>query len=193
MNLTTVARVKILLNMETTEYDEALSMLVGSCSREAEIEMGREAEVASRTKYFDTDSLTYVYRLDAWPVTSVTSIKYDADSTFTGSEETFANGDEYALIRNGEMGEIYIYPRLGKHPSSLQVIYTAGMASNTDAFIAAFPDISAAVTEQVAYEFQQRNQLGLNSIASASASVSTFAPLNLLPKVKRIYSRYQRV
>lgn len=193
MNLTTVARVKILLNMETTEYDEAINMLIESCSREAEIEMGREALTTSRTKYFDTDALTCVYHLDAWPVTSVTSIKYDADSTFTGSEETFANGDEYALIRNGEMGEVYIYPRLGNHPSSLQVIYTGGMAATTDAFITAFPDISTAVTEQVAYEFQQRNQLGLNSVSSASASVSTYAPLNLLPKVKRIYSRHQRV
>ena len=71
------------------------------------------------------------------------------------------------------------------------MVYTGGMAADTTAFVAAYPDIASAVDQQVAYFWHQRNTLGLSSVSGDAGNVSPGAD-SLLPSVKRTLDIYRR-
>src|SRR4051812_27087055 len=57
----------------------------------------------------------------------------------------------------------------------------------------ALPDeIEQACVEQVAYWYQNRNRLGLQSVSAEGGSIQNFASLDLLPGVKAVLRKYER-
>lgn len=53
-------------------------------------------------------------------------------------------------------------------------------------------EISGALVEQVAYLYQNRNRLGLVSVAAEGGSIQQFAQLDLLPSVKEVLRKHER-
>lgn len=193
-DLLTVARVKELASIAvaTTTYDALLATLVTQVSVQATKFMDREPFSDSRTEILDIHGpgARQLFRLSAYPVTTLTSVHYDPDRAFAAA--TLLSTQDYALLRNGTMGELMVLASLSPYPSALKVVYTGGMAADTTAFVSAFPDISGALAHQVVFLFQRRQDIGLQSIGGDGGSLSHFAPVNFLPLVKQVLSRYRR-
>lgn len=191
MKLTTVAKVKLMLGMTSTSNDVALNDLVTAVSARIESEMGRSVQTMERTEYRDTILHSRLIELTAWPISSVASVHYDPDGDFADSS-LLTQGNEFSLPENGDRGEIQLRIGVGDWPSAIKVVYTGGMAATTNAFIDAYPDVAHAVVEQVSFQWQQRNQIGLDAVSVQGSSISRFAPMKLLPSVKEVIRRHRR-
>lgn len=193
MNLTTLARVKRLAGIDTTRDDELIVETIEAVSALASRFMDREVQTATRTEYQSTYARQTVLGLKAWPVSSITSILYDPDGEFDGSEETLGAADEYQLVRNGETGMIRLRIGVGDYAQSLKITYVGGMASTTDAFCVAYPDVANAVTRQVVHEMQFRGAIGATSFGSGNAgSFSKTEGEELILSTRSVLARHQR-
>ena len=192
MDLTTVARVKVFAEIGTTRYDEQLKRLVESISASVESELYRTTQQASRVEFINTETRLRRYTLRAWPVQSVASITYDTEGVHGPSAEVLSDPDDYQLVEGGLFGEIHLAFRPIEYPNTLRVTYTGGMAANTKDFMAAFPDLSQAVVEQVVFQHQSRNRLGLESASTGGSSVTVDATTGFLPSLMRTVQRHRR-
>lgn len=195
MNLATVARVKLHLGIEGVQHDELLLRLLEAVSFEVAREMDREVQVMQRIEFYDIDRFQQLFRVRAWPIASVAEVSYDAQGEFSPSgTEVLTQFDEWHLLQNGRMGEIQI-KTVFHNPISggLRVTYTGGMATTTNEFMAAYPDITQAVIRQVAYEHQNRHQIGQESFGVGGTSVVLAPNSGLLDSVRTTLNRYRRL
>ena len=191
INVTTQARVKALRADSHTASDDMIDRLIGDMSVKFEQYMDRltEAPVAARTEVLDVDyDGQEMFATAAFPITSITSIKYDADrgfgSTIDALESTAYTTRDQWLIIDGAA--------LSKRAQSLQVIYNGGMALNTAAFIAAFPLIATAADTQIVYELTQRFNEGTQSESAGGWNITYPPRIDLLFTVARDLDHYKR-
>jgi len=59
--------------------------------------------------------------------------------------------------------------------------------------VMAYPDLAGACDIQCAYQFQRRQEVGLQSISVQGGSISTYDTKNFLSEVQRILSSYKRI
>jgi len=197
MRLTTTPRVKLILGMpeDKTTDDGVIDAIVASVSKRAEQFMGRSAKITARTEHIDVerDGAGQLFRVAGFPISSITSVKVDSTGQYTGSESTLTVGDEYALLRNGEMGIIKILSSLIATPGGLQIVYTGGMATNVETFAETYPDITQALTQQAVFEYNRRRDLGVESIGGSGGNVTNFTPMDWLKFVRRTMTAYKRI
>lgn len=191
MDLTDVARVKSQLGITQVSDDLLLKRLVEAVSCEAEMIMARSAQTLSRTEYHDTERGQRLVCVQAWPITSVTSVYYDTEGLFTDAVDLLTT-DDWRLVRDGERGEIALQFHTAEAPRSVKVTYTGGMAANTTAFMTSYPDVAQAVTDQVAYVFNRRFTAGVSSVSTQGGSVSVTGGGEMLPSVKATLMRHRR-
>ena len=193
IELTTVARVKALLKHTGTGDDGVIAPLVSEASHAALAYMDRAGSSESYTEFLDVHSsgTDQVFSLKAYPVSSVTSVHYDQDWSF-GATELLDPDDEYRLMRGGETGQIMIRVSLSPGPGVLKIVYTGGLAADTSAFVAAYPDIAGALDQQVAFWFQHRRELGSASVGGSGGSVAINNDDDFLPFVRTILQRHRR-
>lgn len=139
------------------EYSGILKSMIAGVSAEVEVLLRRHVLIASRTIQADVDSHSAHVALKGYPITQVTSVKNDPSRDFGSGTEV----DTDLYYTDLETGEILFDFELSHGPGALQVEYEGGMAADTDAFIAAFPDIALGVDQQVVYEFKRRDNPGV--------------------------------
>lgn len=186
IDLTNVTRVKAWKPIGTSNYDTLFGYLIDYVSRRFEEYLARFTEVTSRTEYFDIPDGTRLLFLKGSPISSVTNVWNDN----TWSFDSEISSDRYTIL--GDDGMIGFDHELTAGIRALKITYTGGMAADTDAFIAAFPDIAVAADMQVNYIFERRDELGASSQSIEGSSVS-IAPVELLPEVMQILDPHQRV
>lgn len=141
------------------EWASILSQIITGISAEVEEALHRHVLVASRTVVCDVDRHARSVSLKGYPITSVTTIKSDTSRAFGSGTEI--DTDLFSI--DSQAGVINFDFELQWGPGALEVVYTGGMAADTNAFIAAFQDIAYAVDIQVFYEWQRRENPGLTN------------------------------
>ena len=196
MDLTTAARVATLVvpgETATSAFNTVIGQVITAVSAAAERYLGRYAQTTSRTEYLTVQPGKRVYRLRAFPVTTLTSVYLDAEQAF-GNDTALTSEDYYnPTYANDGLFTLKFYPTVEETPApnSMKITYTGGMAADTAGFISAFPDIAGAVDHQVAYLWHRRNELGIASVSGDAGSVSVGAD-SWLPWVKVILEQYRR-
>lgn len=169
----------------STEYWERVDASISSVSAKVIKLLGRQVEVASVTEIFSVPSGAGLVRvhLRGFPLSSVTSVTledYELPTT------------EYRLDQPS--GRLSFIPPIQRkdveYPSdALKIIYTGGMATNTDDFMSKYPDIVAEVHAQIRFELAR-----ITTIAEVSQTndgqKTELAPYDLIPSLKRIISKY---
>lgn len=192
MELTTVNAVKDLLGVATGDTDDdAIQQLVNSVSGEIETFLNRKVTAAAIVEQVDVKLYQFMFLLKAYPVTSVTDIRNDWDRVFpTGT--ILPSADYYVDL---ERGVLYTDRAYGMVTGIgvLKISYTGGMAANTVAFIAAYPDISGACAMECAYRYQRRAHIGVTNISVSGTNVSFSSKTQFLPAVENVLYPHCRI
>ena len=195
MDLTTTARVKANLGgISSSASDSLIDGIVTDVSYRFERYMRRQVLRQAATATFPASRFSTILSLPAYPVTSITSIKYAthpsefADATAMAATEYVLEDQDAGLVRF-----LVEMPLLDdRRPGYLQVVYTGGMAEDTDDFIATYPDVARAADVQCAYEFQRRNSPGGNA-TNDGGSTAFDGPLGLLESSRQALTPYRRI
>ena len=192
----TLADVKDRLGVTTTDYDVLINrLIVGTESVfDAYIHRPLIVNAADVTEYFTV--LGPFLQLNRYPVVSITSLKQALDYDFDNADALTADTD-YRLLNAGKTGILKrVYSNWFSTDDSIQVIYRGGYtaAGQTpgDGETALPADIREAAIEQVSFIYKRRDDIGLAGVSAEGGSLSKFAPMDLLPMVKKILDRYKK-
>lgn len=192
MDFTTAARIQRLLESggaASGAHTTLLADLIPGVSARLEEYLGRGAKSEARTDYFDAEPGLVRVVLDAFPVASLTSVRYDTGRTFAAPSDLPASVytlDSARGILTFDRANFVVSPR------AIQVAYTGGMAADTNAFITAFPALAHAADLQVASLIQRRLSLGASSVNAGGGSKAWVGGYDLLPEVRSILDLYRR-
>lgn len=191
MDLTTVARVKALLDITGAQHDTSLGVYVPAVSQMVEEYLNRTAFQEIQTDQLDVEIGQRIFLLRAYPVLAAPApaLKHDLSRIF-GSGSELATDGYYLNLGRGRIQLDGI--ALAPGPGTLKVVYTGGMATTTAALITAFPAVARAVDMQTAYVFKRRDSLGAASISGDGGSISLEA-VGLLPMVKEMLQPFRRM
>lgn len=193
MDLCTLQGVKLLIEIDAdnTDTDQVLNSLIRSVSRRAENYMNRAVKTEALTEYFNIRPGDYMFSLKGFPVSSTPAIEvyHDIDSAFgTGTD---LDSDAYTV--DTEAGLLYVeggYLTSGFR--ALKVVYTGGMATNTNELMASHEDLIHAVERQVAFQFKTRTKIGAQSVNTNTGSVTWESGVVWLKEVKAVLDSYRR-
>ena len=188
IDLTTVAAVKALLGITSSDSDALFQTLITACSQMVCNYCGRSSFLTQAfTEIYDGTGRDWML-LRQWPVQSITSISYDATVITSQASGTPPNNGyilENPLPSGGEQRVMvygYWFPR-GR--SNITVAYQAGYS--------AVPfDAAQACAEIVGEAFNRRKRLGENSKTLAGQEVISFSTANLSAPVKLMLDTYRR-
>jgi len=173
-------------------FNTVIGQVITAVSAAAERYLGRWAQTTSRTEYFTVSPGKRVYRMRAFPVTTLTSVYLDVDQAF--GADTALTSDDYfnPTLSNDGIFALKLWPAVGEidAQSALKVTYTGGMATTTANFISGYPDIAHAIDLQCAHIYHTRNYAGTLSQSGDSGSVS-IQTVDWLPEVKATLDRYR--
>lgn len=194
MDLTTLARIKTRLDITGAGEDALISQLITDVSGRVETFLDRQVLVeAAKVEFIDihASEVDQIISLAAYPITALTTIHYDTEQVY--GTDTLLVAADYRLLRNGDTGQVMMKIRMVEAPGALKVTYAGGMAANAAAFITAFPAITAAVDQQVAFEKQRSRQVGVSSLSGSAGSVTTFESGQFLQSVRRTLAQWRRI
>ena len=97
-------------------------------SQRIETFLNRNLELKSYIQYFDTDFSRYEFFPKAIPIVSVTSLKFDTDSVFSGGEDDLDFGTDYVLGIHDR--SILLKRQLTPGFKSLKLTHVAGLAAH---------------------------------------------------------------
>lgn len=184
MDLTTVARVKTLLTGFTTGGEDAfIGLIVSEVSAAFERSLRRKIQTAARTETVELRRSKRMVSLQAAPISAVASIKYASNPADFSTTTALATSNYYVDLTGGF---VRFLREMSLDPGFLEITYTAGMAADTAAFIAAFPDLAQAADWQSAEEYTRRRGANRDSFEK-------IATANFLPLVERALSAYRRL
>ena len=192
MDLTTLAKVKALLELTETDWDGLINELIVAVSERCASYCNRDFENKSRVEYHDGGG-RYLYLMGLPVVGSITSI-YGSD-TWEWASGDLIDADYYFLQPSGMVGY-----RFGAWPyglKALKVTYIGGyFAFSTGGTLPAGynppPDgLEMAARNQVAYDFNRRKDVGLESVSFPDGSIQKVNSGEFLPSVKAVLNRYR--
>ena len=183
MNLTTLAKVKTLLELAETDWDGLINELIGAVSERCASYCNRDFENKSRVEYHDGGG-RYLYLMGLPVVGSITSI-YGSD-TWEWASGDLINADDYFLHASGMLG--YRYGAWPYGPKALKVTYTGGYdafyegeGSPPEGYNPVPDDLEMAARTQVAYDFNRRKDVGLESVSFPDGSIQKVSSGEFLP------------
>jgi len=211
IDLTTLARVKALCDPNgtttwKTNAEAVINNLIDLVSRRAMTDiMHRGVKSASRTEYFDimqgqreiyvlgspidtSSTITIVSNSDQPRDYSDSDDEIDAKYYYPSNDGTSNN----LHPANAKMGRIYFETSLTAGPQTLKVTYTGGMAATTTAFLTAYPDIAAAIDEQVADMYKRSINWGATTEGIIGASFTFESSVNWLVTVRQVLQNHAR-
>jgi hypothetical protein len=175
-------------DVSDTADDALLSRYITSVSHQIEGELCRWTEATARTEEYWIDQGCKLILLDGQPYTTITSIKYSSDKDWA-SETALTQTEEWIGDPVEAVIRLLFETRL--RPGYAQVVYSGGMAANTAAFEAAYPDIAEAAGLQALYMFNRHKSPGGNVVV-AGGSTQFDQQLKLLAHVEEVISRHRR-
>jgi len=200
--LTSKARVKSYLDFTGTGEDTLIDILI-------ELVSARVADYCDRTFEQESDRVEYpsggtgLLKMKLFPITSITSIYEDAQRAFgsgtlVASTEYYSSGDAAAkglIIRKSswrrELAGTYDNLWLAGL-DIVKVTYSGGYAVASG--VTGVPDdLQRVIAQQVAYLFNRRTALGINSVSGGEGSQSFTGDYEFLPEVKKGLQRYRRI
>ena len=127
MQLTSVPRTKASLGISDSKEDGLLGRAVAAASSRVEAYLRRAdaLELKERTETISATLGQRKFYLRAYPITSVSSVKYDSTGLFTGSESTvtgFQITEDRAVVLPSGIPFV--------SPNSVRIVYTAGLAAH---------------------------------------------------------------
>jgi hypothetical protein len=195
MDLTTLARVKIQIGGGIgSTHDTLLSTIITDVSARMEAYMRRSVAKQTYTKTYPIGRLATQFRLDAFPVESITYIRYGDhpdnidDAAYNLDATSYVLEDELTgLIR------LHIETPLNtpRRPGYATVQWVGGMAEDVADLILLFPQIARAADMQVAYEFKRRHTPGGN-VQTEGGSTGFDGEMDWLDNVLKTLNHFRR-
>lgn len=188
--LTTLERVRVLLEQRGayTENDAVIDNLIQSVSLSIERYCNRPFLIASKTEYFDVRTDQFNYQLEAFPVSSLTSVKNSGTRDWTVDAKV--EGTDFVL--DTDTGILRQLTGFTTGLDALQVVYMGGLAADTAAVLSDYPDLADACEKQITEEFRRRDGLGRTGVSVEGSSVTTQSAVRLLDTVVQRLAPYRR-
>lgn len=144
------------------------------------------AAIPSATEITTTTALTYAHTLA------------QADEVIVSPTGDAEDSGDYTLDGTAS-GLLYLDWTFSAGPKALKVTYTGGMATTTATFMTAYPDLSHAVAEQVAYDYRMRDAIGTRGREGKGSASKAFSDNmdwaleygDLVPNLVAAIRRYQ--
>jgi hypothetical protein len=192
MDLTTLAKVKTLLELAETDWDGLITELIVAVSERCASYCNRDFENRTRVEYHDGGG-RYLY-LSGMPVVGSISSIYGSD-TWEWASGDLIGADDYFLHASGMVG--YRYGAWPYGSKALKVTYIGGYSTfSTGGILPAGhnpppDDLEMAARTQVAYDFNRRKDVGLESVSFPDGSIQKVSSGEFLPSVKAVLNRYR--
>lgn len=181
IDLTTLARVKLGLLKSDTNDDTWLTNQITATSLRMERFIDRKIEIVERTQEFDVNNVTQeTIWLRTFPNITIDTIKNSQDWDFANT--TAIDSDDFRVDEDN--GQVHFRVTLATGPKAIQVVYTAGLAVDTDQVESDFPDLAAACDLQVAAAFRRRSSPQGQSSSAGGSDITHEGPLKLIPEVR---------
>ncbi len=184
IDLTTAARVKLILEYlpSGTGDDTKIAQLITGISKEARMIMGRGVISQSRIERFDVSPGQYRFKVLASPIDTESTITIVNNISTPRDWTVDAIDSDYIICDpdRAERGVILIDRALSAGVDALKITYTGGMAADTAAIIAKYPDIALAIDNQVAFQYQRQVSAGLTAESVGGSSVGYSMPVTWL-------------
>lgn len=190
LDLTTVARVKIVdPSYIDANIDAKISMYITAVSAKVAKFLNRTILTGTYTEYFALVERKSSFAVNAWPITSITSISelaYEADS----NPYVLSTDDIFKL--DNDLGIVHIENNIIMPGySKLKIVYVGGMAATTAAFYANYPDIEQEVINQILYDLAKSKNF-LDKSINIAGQVTTKHDYDILPTLQKILYHYKR-
>lgn len=194
MQLTTLARLKAHLGgIATSGQDAILTSTIDDVSVRVERYLRRQILRQTNVETVPLRRWATTISLDAYPVTSITSIKYAAHPSDFSSVNVL--DARLYVLEDAVAGLVrfLISTSVATHrlPGYVQMTYVGGMATDTADFMLTWPDLARAVDLQCAYEYQRRNTPGGN-VTSDAGGTAFIGELDWLVSVRATLDMYRR-
>jgi len=190
IHLARIDQVKSLIafSPDDPSVDGLLYALIEEVSKAMQDYLCRWIQRDTYTEYFSVQYNRTIYQLSAYPVSSISSVHNATDWDWDTESEV----DDDCYTVDTEAGLLYIERwTLVSGYRALRVIYSGGMAADTEELIASYPDLSMACARQVGYLWQMRTKPGAASVSSGQGTVSRNVDGYWLPEVKPVLDRYR--
>lgn len=137
MNFTSLNRVKNSLGVTSSDNDGAFIRLISTASNRISFYLRREngIRLATYTEYFNPSLGQKIFRLNAYPITSITSIYTDSTGKYSGNQSLIPSTDY--IIGSDNKTVIFnsypidgVFPFNGVYQKSLKITYIGGLASD---------------------------------------------------------------
>ena len=191
MDLCALDQVKMLagIKADNTNEDDTLRAFIRATSLQAERYMNRKMETKSRTEYRDVTAGQSLFSLDAYPITTITSVHNDPNWGFASSTSVSTTYITY----EADTGLLYIDKNvLVPGFQVLKVVYTGGLTTKTSYLYNEYRDLCFAIARQVVYLHKMKGKFGMDSSASNQGSVTFQVGQQFIPEVRGVLDMYRR-
>jgi uncharacterized phiE125 gp8 family phage protein len=196
MDLTTLARVKTQLGgISGTTADALLATIITSVSARMEGYMRRNVLKQTYTKTYPIPRLDTVLRLEAYPVESITYVRYGAHPADLDTADR--NLDARAYVLEDDLGGLVRFAiptplNNSRRPGYAKVQFVGGMAEDIADFILLFPELAQQASIQCAYEYQRRRH-PVGDVQTEGGSTSFGGEMGWAASVRETMDRYRRL
>lgn len=191
IDLCQLAAVKALVGIEdeVTTEDATLTHIITAVSAQLQRYLNRWIEATSYTEYFDVHDDAEVFSVHAYPITALTSVKNAVDWTWSATSSISTTYTNY----NAHDGLVYVYgQQLAEGYGALQIVYTGGMAANTDELVSGeYADIALACEQQVIAVWRNKSAFGVGSAGGGNATAQ-YNGVKILDSVRDILDQHRR-
>ena len=183
---------RLALDEFNVQYDTLLTSAIKAVSARFDKETNRTlARTVDATQEFSADETEIL--VPCYPVETVTKFELKSTEAEGWVEQT---GIDFLIRRQCIISLTSPPSTLNSQPSTCRVTYTGGyLLPGTTPGAGQTPlpdDLEQAAVEQVAYWFQNRDKIGLNTIWPHAGTYEKFIQTDLLLDVKAVLKKYQR-
>lgn len=192
MDITTVTRVKTqLTGISGSSEDAFIQEIITGISGYFERYMRRTLLKTTYTKEIRLRRWKQTLSLDAFPIESITSVKYVAHpSEFTDADALDAT--DYAILDDGTTGVVEFLREMQFSPGFLQIVFVGGMGEDQPELELNYPELVQACDMQCVHEYNRRFTPGGNINSSAGSTSFDFSSVELIPRVKSCLDAFRR-
>lgn len=192
MDITTVARVKTqLTGISGTSEDAFIQEVITGLSGYFERYMRRTLLKQTYTKEIRLRRWKQIVSVDAFPIESVTSIKY-CENPSGFSTATAMDASTYAILEDGTTGVIEFLREMPMAPGFLQIVFVGGMAEDQAELELNYPELVQACDMQCVHEYNRRFTPGGNITFGGGSTSFDFSSVELIPRVKGVLDTFRR-